>query len=92
MPRNPGTGWSYIPATQSPTVIKRLGDGTLLATRLNSNAANAAFAEKKKHFAKSEITLTKNLCSLADWTPAEIAARQSAMAELAVKAWPGKPN
>ncbi|MBV9560830.1 MAG: HNH endonuclease, partial [Bradyrhizobium sp.] len=32
---------------------KRLGNLTLLATRLNSKAANAAFDEKKKHFAKS---------------------------------------
>jgi hypothetical protein len=47
---------------------------------------------KKKHYAKSWITMTKDLCSIADWTAAEIAARQLAMADLAVKAWPTTPR
>ena len=42
--------------------------------------------------AKSAITMTKDLCTISDWTPAEIAARQDATADLAVKAWPSKPK
>jgi uncharacterized protein DUF262/uncharacterized protein DUF1524 len=90
LPRNPGEGWEHIPAAQVPAVIKRLGNLTLLATRLNSKAANAAFGEKKKHFAKSAITMTKDLCAIDEWTVKEIATRQEAMADLAVKAWPSK--
>ena len=92
LPRNPAGGWTHIPTAQTPALIKRLGNLTLLAARLNSKAANAEFEEKKKHFAKSAITITKNLCAFAAWTPKEIAERQESMAELAAKAWPGKPK
>ncbi len=92
LPRNPGEGWVHIPAEQISPLIKRLGNLTLLATRLNSKAANASFSEKKIHFAKSAIAMTKGLCDISDWTPKEIAARQDAMADLAVKAWPSKPK
>jgi hypothetical protein len=92
LPKSPGDGWEHIAAGQVAALIKRLGNLTLLATRLNSKAANGSFAEKKKHFAKSAVSMTKELCSVADWTPREIAARQEAMAELAVKAWPSKPK
>jgi hypothetical protein len=92
LPRNPAEGWNHIPAAQVPALIKRLGNLTLLATRLNSKAANAPFDEKKKHFAKSTITMTKDLCAFPDWTAKEIVTRQEAMADLAVKAWPNKPK
>jgi hypothetical protein len=92
LPRNPTEGWTHIPGEQISPLIKRLGNLTLLATRLNSKAANGAFDEKKKHFAKSAIAMTKGLCALTDWTPKEIAVRQDAMADLAVKAWPSKPR
>ena len=92
LPRNPTEGWKHIPVEQTPALIKRLGNLTLLATRLNSKAANAAFDEKKKHFAKSAIAMTKDLCAVSGWTPQAIATRQDAMADLAVKAWPSKPK
>lgn len=92
LPRNPGEGWAHIPAAQIPALIKRLGNLTLLATRLNSKAANAGFDEKKKHFAKSAIAMTKGLCAITDWSPGEIAKRQEAMAAIAIKAWPSKPK
>jgi hypothetical protein len=92
LPRSPMDGWTHIPTAQFPALIKRLGNLTLLATRLNSKAANASFTEKKKHFAKSAIAMTKDLCTVSDWTPHEIATRQEAMADLAVRAWPSKPK
>lgn len=92
LPRNPQKGWAHIPADQYPALVKRLGNLTLLATRLNSKAANADFAEKKKHFEKSAIKMTKDLCDFSQWTAKEIEARQDRLADLAVKAWPGKPR
>ena len=92
LPRNPTKGWEHIPAEQYPALVKRLGNLTLLATRLNSKAANAEFGEKQKHFAKSAIKITKDLCGFAAWSEAEIEARQHKLADLAVKAWPGKPR
>jgi len=92
LPKAPSDGWKHIHADQIPAQIKRLGNLTLLASRLNVKAANAGFDEKKKHYAKSAIALTKDLCVTSDWTVAEIAARQNSMADLAVKAWPTKPK
>jgi Protein of unknown function (DUF1524) len=92
LPRNPAQEWTHIPAAQVPALIKRLGNLTLPATRLNSKAANAGFSEKKKHLAKSALAMTKNLCSYINWSAKEIAERQEAMADLAVKAWPSKPK
>jgi hypothetical protein len=92
LPRNRQNGWTHIPADQYPALVKRLGNLTLLATRLNSKAANADFAEKKRHFAKSALKVTKDLCDFSEWTAKEIEARQDKLADLAVKAWPAKPR
>src|ERR1700730_15877058 len=85
LPRNPQKGWVPIPADQYPALVKRLGNLTLLATRLNSKAANAGFAEKKKHFEESAIKITRDLCGFSEWTANEIEARQDKLADLAVK-------
>lgn len=86
MPRNPLGGWEHIPVEQYSALVKRLGNLTLLARRLNSKAANADFAEKKKHFAKSAINITQHLCDIPEWTERQIDARQDKLADLAVKA------
>lgn len=90
LPRNPGKHWNHISAEQQHTFVKRLGNLTLLATRLNGKAANAPFAEKKTHFAKSAINMTKALSQWSEWSLVEIESRQAELAELAVKAWPRK--
>ena len=92
LPRNRSDHWKHLAPEQYPALVKRLGNLTLLATRLNSKAANAGFDEKKKHFAKSAIKMTKDLCTFSHWTPVEIDARQRTLAKLAVKAWPIKPT
>jgi hypothetical protein len=92
LPRNRSDHWKHIPLEQHPALVKRLGNLTLLATRLNSKAANAGLDEKKKHFTKSAIKMTKDLCSFSQWTAAEIEVRQRGLAKLAVKAWPVKPK
>ncbi len=92
MPRNPQAAWSHIAPDAAVSMVKRIGNLTLLATRLNSKAANAGFTDKKPHFAKSAIKLTQELCAYTEWTTAAIEARQEKMAGLAVKVWPIKPR
>jgi hypothetical protein len=36
--------------------------------------------------------MTKELCDFSEWTAKEIEGRQDKLADLAVKAWPGKPR
>lgn len=91
LPRNPQGGWSHVNPEVAASVVKRIGNLTLLATRLNSKAANSEFSEKKKYFAKSSILLTQELSAYEEWSHANIEARQEKLAEIAVKAWPGKP-
>jgi hypothetical protein len=92
LPRTSSPDWAHIPADQYPALVKRLGNLTLLGRRLNSKAANAGFAEKKQHFAKSDIQMSKELCQYTQWTAAEVDARQRALAKLAVKAWSSRPH
>lgn len=92
MPRNPQGAWKHIDPDAAVSMVKRIGNLTLLATRLNSRAANAGFNEKQLHFAKSAIKLTQELCDYTEWTTAAIEARQAKLAALAVKAWPVRPR
>lgn len=92
LPQTPSEAWNYIPADQKSDLVKRLGNLALMAKRMNSKAANADFDTKKKFFAESRISLTKELADLPHWSGAEIEARQRVLAKLAVKAWPNKPR
>lgn len=69
-------------------IINRLGNLTLLSARLNKEIQNGNFAEKKPHYEKSDIILTKELCDFDDWDEAKIDERQDALAELAPVIWP----
>lgn len=68
--------------------INRLGNLSLLDKRINSAIRNGGFAAKKVHYAKSEITITSDLCALDDWTEERIAVRQESFAAMAPTLWP----
>jgi hypothetical protein len=91
LPQTSNGAWAHIPADIYPSLVKRIGNLTLMNKRMNSKAANADFVTKKTFFAASQISLTKELCQYQHWTVAEIEARQRELAKLAVKAWPVKP-
>jgi hypothetical protein len=59
---------------------------------MNSKAANSDFEAKKKFFVASQISMTKELAALPQWSAAEIDSRQRMLAKLAVKTWPNKPR
>jgi hypothetical protein len=84
--------WGHITQDQHRVLLKRLGNLALLSKRLNSKASNADFATKKPHFAASQIKLTNEIANEAQWTSAEIEARQARLAKLAVKAWRNPPR
>jgi hypothetical protein len=92
LPQTYSAAWKHIPQDQHPDLVKRLGNLALMNKRMNSKAANSDFTTKQKFFADSQITLTKELASLSQWSPAEIDSRQRMLAKLAVKTWPNKPR
>lgn len=70
-----------------PDLVHRLGNQCLLAKGPNSKVGNGDFSAKKVVYLRSGLPDTKALASEAAWTPAEISARQNALAVLAVSVW-----
>lgn len=69
--------------------VGRVGNLTLLDSRLNQEAQNSGFVNKRDHFyAHSEIYLTGELLDKNAWTPAEIDARQQHLCDIAIQVWP----
>lgn len=77
---------------QHAAFVKRLGNLALLDRALNGQSGNLAFADKIEMLKESKISLTSQIAAYPNWTPIEIYARQKALAELAVKAWPAVPR
>jgi hypothetical protein len=69
--------------------IGRVANLTLLSKKLNIEAQNLPFAEKKERFyTQSELYLTQELLAIDHWTPAEIDGRQARLCELVIETWP----
>ena len=62
--------------------------GNLTLTKMNSEASNAPFADKKQVYDKSGYAITREIAKLSDWNSAEIKKRSSAMADEALMLWP----
>lgn len=92
MPQSRDPHWKHITEEQHRTYVNRLGNLALLDKGLNEYAGNLAFADKMKAFAKSKITLTREISGIATWDMKAIDARQERLAGLAVQAWPLKPR
>jgi uncharacterized protein DUF262/uncharacterized protein DUF1524 len=69
------------------SVVDRIGNLTLLDRRLNAAARNTAFPEKKQHYERSEIRLTRDLLGNDEWTADMINARQETLSRLAPGIW-----
>lgn len=67
--------------------LNRLGNLTLLAGRLNLQVRNGSFTDKKPHYDKSDLLITKELAGLPDWGIAAITQRQEGLAVIATKIW-----
>lgn len=65
----------------------RLGNLTLLSSKLNETVKNNVFDVKKNSYKDSWIQPTIDLLSYKQWTPTEIENRQGKMADLALKIW-----
>jgi len=85
MPQSIGTSWKKVKKYHQ-NYINRIGNLTLLGTRLNKT--NAGFTRKKnKFYANSEVDLTKALVSYNNWGKNQINQRQKELAEKAVFVW-----
>ena len=69
--------------------VHRIGNLTLMGSADNKPGPkyNGDFAKKQGSYRDSELALTRELNKYAEWTPANIEARQQEMARLAVRVW-----
>lgn len=73
---------------QHGLVINRLGNLTLLSSRLNTAIRNSVFSDKKPFYEQSELLVTKEISdSYNDWSINTIEQRQIALAEMAPDIW-----
>ena len=90
LPRNANPGdWPSFSSDELQSMRLLLGNQALLRKDHNTSIGNQPFSVKKQILAASSLSLTKMIGSGADWTPAEINARQQALAALAPQVWPG---
>jgi hypothetical protein len=68
--------------------VNRWGNLTLLFSGLNIPASNKSFADKKTHYAESQVTLTTALTNVLGWGVNEIEERQRWLGQLADQVWP----
>jgi hypothetical protein len=89
LPENPGeTGWEQFSEEARERCCERLGNYSLLERGLNGpEAANFAFAEKQKAYAKSQYATSQKLLEVEEWSEEAIAHRQKAMAKAAKTIW-----
>jgi len=90
LPENPANlknDWPLFDENIHRTYYRRLGNLTLLDTKMNSDIRDGSFEAKKGVYNQSELLITKNLTSFNNWGPEEIEKRQSEFAEKAVNIW-----
>lgn len=81
--------WTGITSAEDvETWAYRLGNMVLLSKTENNSIGNGDFASKVPVLKASALKLTSEVGRKRDWTPAQIEARQKALAKLAVKTWP----
>lgn len=62
--------------------------GNLTLTGINSELGNMKFSEKKTMYAKSGVSMNRDLPKYERWSEPEILKRSSTLADYAVKIWP----
>jgi len=89
LPKKPGAEWNITLAADKDLLddcLMRLGNMCLL-TSVNKELGSLGFEKKKKTYVDSDLELTKELATIANWNRAAIDARQIEMAKLAPIIW-----
>lgn len=87
LPIEPGANWPQFTPELAAAYHRRIGNMALLRARTNANLHSAPFSEKREVYRDTPYELTAQIADLPDWTPVEIALRQSKMAAIAVRTW-----
>lgn len=90
LPQALPTSWTnaFREGTDPSDYVYRLGNLTLLTAKVNRDAADGSFMEKRRQaLDKSALAINTNISRHSRWTDAEIHERQRDMAKLALEVW-----
>lgn len=88
LPERPREGWEQFDEQQREAFTYRLGNLSLLTATINRDIGNAAFAEKRVLYDRSEFAITRRLSEEYDtWNVDKIRSRQNWMARQATAIW-----
>ena len=87
LPENPGNNWPNFTEEDVRIYSKRIGNLTLMKTKLNNDLKSAPFSEKKELYKKSELWITNSLSNYDDWIIETTKDRQEELSKIVVKAW-----
>jgi hypothetical protein len=89
LPKRPGPKWSS-PMRKDEYLkehLNKIGNLTILTEPMNRDCESREFAFKKTVYQNSKFKITRDLCSISDWTQAEIDKRQAELAAIAARTW-----
>lgn len=90
LPQNPSTGWrtAFQAGADPAEYVHRIGNLTLLSSKVNRQAANRSFAQKQKAALDiSTLAINQYFRQLKKWGDKEIEERQAELAEVALQVW-----
>lgn len=90
LPQNPDSSW-HISEDDMKKYVNRIGNQTLLETKINAEIGNKSFTQKKGYFVQSRIEITRDICNFSKWGIEEINIRQMELSKLAIKLWKRTP-
>jgi hypothetical protein len=88
LPQTAESNWPQFDEEETKVYSRRIGNLALLLAKTNSDLQNGSFDSKKSIYKDSPYELTRMIAQNPVWTKNEIASRQKALSELALKAWP----
>jgi uncharacterized protein with ParB-like and HNH nuclease domain len=68
--------------------VNRIGNLTLLSSKLNTALKNELIAAKASEYLKSDFKLTSSLSTAKAWSQKDVEKRQEVLCDLAAKEWP----
>lgn len=87
LPQKIDEKWAHFTQEDHKAFYKRLGNMTLLATRINSDLKSDTFLDKKIMFNKSKLKLNEYFKNIDAWDIKQIEERQDYLATLAPNIW-----
>lgn len=80
-------------SSERGSIVNRIGNLTLVTANFNNQLSNSEWDVKRPEFAKQKsLVINYDVAASASWDEEDIAARAKALADAAIRVWPGPGN